>query len=355
MKRRIKPWIVILIKSIIGIFFIILSFFLYSKVKEMDVLPNKYLTLIILVLIGINVLGMLFLFLKGIVSKIISGLIYLILLVICIVGIKYSNATIKFLNNAFSNRKEYIPYNVVVLKNSGYTKIEDLTDKKVGYLLVDNKEYIDELSKKVSVNLEPYDLYTLYVKFVDKELDGIVISPHYLDLIEEEYNGFNDLIKTIYDYNIEILIETNNIKIKKLEPVTIYISGLDNRSYRVESTGLSDVNMLLTINPNTKTILITSIPRDYYLQLHGTTGLRDKLTHSGFYGIEMGKTSIEDLFDIKIDYTVKVGFISVINIVDFIGGIDIYSDKSFKSNNLRDYYVHEGMNHMNGQQALAYA
>ena len=355
MKRKLKKEVVLGIKILINLVFIILSCCLFFKVKEMNILPDKYLLILVLVLIGFNILGMLFLYIKGIVSKVISGVLYVVLLGLCILGIKYSNTTIKFLNSSFGNMKEYVPFDVIVLKDSEYTKIEDLNDKKLGYLLLNTKEYVEEIEKKINVELESHDIYSLHEGLMNRTIDGAVIGHHYLELLEEIYPGFNDLVSVIYSYNIEIEVEKNIEKVKELKPVNIYISGLDNRSNVVEATGLSDVNMILTVNPKSKILLITSIPRDFYVQLHGTTGIRDKLTHSGAYGIEMGKTTLEDLFEINIDYTIKVGFVSVVNIVDFIGGIDIESDTAFWAYTYPGWYVHEGVNHMDGAHALAYA
>ena len=117
--------------------------------------------------------------------------------------------------------------------------------------------------------------------------------------------------------------------------------------------------MIMTINPKERKILLTSIPRDYYIQLHGTSGYKDKLTHSGIYGINMSKYTLEDLFNIKIDYTIKVGFQSVIDIVDLIDGIDIISDSTFtthcKDGGAEQTNIKEGLNHLTGPQALSYA
>jgi LCP family protein required for cell wall assembly len=117
--------------------------------------------------------------------------------------------------------------------------------------------------------------------------------------------------------------------------------------------------MIMTVNPETHEILLTSIPRDAYVQLHDTKGNKDKLTHSGIYGLNMTKTTIEDFLNIKIDYVVKVGFGTVINVVDTIGGIDIYSDRDI---NMRGgdggavpTQVYKGWNHFSGPQALRYA
>lgn len=108
----------------------------------------------------------------------------------------------------------------------------------------------------------------------------------------------------------------------------------------------------MTINPNTNEVLLTSIPRDTYVQLSGTTGVKDKLTHAGIYGIDMSKRTIEEFLNIKIDYYVRVNFDSVVAIVDEIGGIELYNDIAFTRGTR--YYA-AGMIHLNGQDALTYA
>ena len=345
----------LIIKLVISLLFILLSCCLYTKVNNMNVVPNKYLVLLILILVVLNILGILFLLKKGVIGKIISGIIYVIIFIVSIIGIRYSNITIKIFNKAFDNQREHIVYDVIVLKDSGYTKIEDLSDKRVGYLLIDKIEYIHEINKSVVVNTEPHDMYSIYEGLMNKNLDGIIMKDSYINLIEDMYPDFSEKIEVLYAYTIDIPATKKREKVTKLKPVNIYISGLDNNSDVVEASGLSDVNMILTINPNNKTLLITSIPRDFFVELHGVEGEKDKLTHTGVYGIEMSKTTLEDLFDIKIDYTVKVGFVSVINVVNLIGGIDIESDTAFWSYHYKGWYVEEGMNHMDGAHALAYA
>lgn len=117
--------------------------------------------------------------------------------------------------------------------------------------------------------------------------------------------------------------------------------------------------MIMTINPSNHEILLTSIPRDYYVQLHGKTGLKDKLTHSGIYGVNMTKQTIEDFMNIKIDYVVKVGFGTVINVVDMIGGIDIEADQDVytrcSDGGAVRTQIKKGWNHLTGAQALSYA
>ena len=113
--------------------------------------------------------------------------------------------------------------------------------------------------------------------------------------------------------------------------------------------------MITVVNPKTGKILLVSIPRDYYVQLHGTTGLKDKLTHAGIYGTEMSRATIEDLLNININYTVKVGFNTVTKLVDAIDGIDINSDTAFTPWTDRGCYITLGPQHLDGRCALAFA
>lgn len=354
-RRRLKKTVVRRTKLIVSMFFLILSCILYNTVYMMNIVPMKYLKLLLLGLLLINCVGMLLFMFRSKMCKFIGFLLYVILFFICVLGIKYSSVTLKFLNKAFKTKREFVIYDVIVLKDSEYNNILDLDNKKIGCLSIDQNNYMENITKLIKVEAQSSDLFTAYKSFMNKEVDGMVINHSYLTLLEEQYSGFNETFKTINTFDIEIVKEHKEERVKELKPITIYITGLDSRSGRIESTGLSDVNMLVTINPDTNTILLTGIPRDYYVQLHGTTGLRDKLTHSGTYGIDMSKATVEDLFDLKIDYSIKVGFNSVVDIVDMIGGIDIESDKGFWSYHIPNWYVEEGKNHMNGKQALAYA
>lgn len=350
-----------IIKLIIAIIMLVLSLLCFKYVSDMDILPSKYLYLFLIIILALNGISILLLFIKGIISKIFSGILYILLAIISIVGIKYSKDTINFLDNSFSNNKEVITYNVIVSSNSTITKIEDLNNTIMGYLFldIDDDSYLEKIKEKVSVELKETDIYGIYDGLLNNEINSILINEAYLDMLEEEYKDFSEKTKVIYSFNIEKEKEEEKEVIEKLEPINIYLSGSDSRSGYVSASSRSDVNMILTINPNTHTILLTNIPRDYYVQLHGTTGLKDKLTHAGIYGTDMSIKTIEDLLDIKISYSVKVGFSSVIKLVDLVGGVDIYSDTTFTSHcgdgGAEKVKVFVGMNHFTGAQALSYA
>ena len=108
----------------------------------------------------------------------------------------------------------------------------------------------------------------------------------------------------------------------------------------------------MTVNPKNHEVLLTNIQRDMQVQLHGTTGIKDKLTHAGIYGIDMSRQTIEDFFDTKIPYYIRVNFDSLVKVVDTIDGVDIDNDIAFKGYT-RNFEV--GKLHLNGKEALEYA
>lgn len=128
--------------------------------------------------------------------------------------------------------------------------------------------------------------------------------------------------------------------------------------------GRSDVIMVATVNPKTHTILLTSVPRDFYVTTACDAGdgcmqgALDKITHTGMHGTNTTKRTVEQLLGIEINYTFKVGFDTVTDLVDAVGGVDVTVAPGYALDRLTtdsSFGVHEGVNHLSGQQALAYA
>jgi LCP family protein required for cell wall assembly len=138
------------------------------------------------------------------------------------------------------------------------------------------------------------------------------------------------------------------------EPFNLMITGMDVKG-TIDTEGRSDVNMIVTVNPVNNQILMTSVPRDYQIYMPDKDNAMDKLTHTGFYGVPTTTGALENLLDTKVNYYVKVNFTTVEKFIDAIGGIDVYSEYEFTPVKLKSWTVKEGMNHMNGEQALAFA
>ena len=132
----------------------------------------------------------------------------------------------------------------------------------------------------------------------------------------------------------------------------VYISGVDTWG-SASTRSRSDVNILAVVNTNTKKVLLVSTPRDYYVPLSISGGVKDKLTHAGIYGVNTSMETLELLYGVDIQYYVRMNFTGFVGIIDSLGGIDVYSDATFTVGDAFSYT--EGVNHMNGIEALAFA
>lgn len=349
--------IVMIILTIISILSVsIFSCFLF----KINVIPIKYLLigygLVALILAGIYIA----IYIKK--NKIINiiGLIILGLISVLFIYLTgYLNNTYNFLNGMQIGEYDTIHLSLLVLKDSEYNKINDLNGKKISYLssyyqddLYSNIKKIISFEKNVTA-----DFSTLPDNLISKTTDAIVLEDSYLNLIKEENENFAQEFKVIYTFTLKVKshIEDNKgLNITEM-PFILYISGIDQYGNVNSIRGRSDVNQIVVVNPKSHHIVLVNTPRDYYVRLHGTTGLKDKLTHAGIYGIEKSINTLEDLYNIDINYYLRVNFDSLIKVVDAIGGIDINSDKAFQPKANKNIYINKGWNHLDGAGALAYA
>ena len=315
-----------------------------------------YLTFIIIILVVIYLLFGFFSWkLKRKIGLCILMVLEVILTGVTLVASNKIYETNDFLEAINNLKKEEVIYYVMVKKESAYHNITDLASKEIGFYLENdqNKEKVlEKLNKKVTVKENSYNnISTLGKDLLEKKVEGILVSGFNKEYLEEEQE-FKKSTRVLYKIKISLKEKrkSSQLDITK-DPFSIYISGIDI-SGPIQTVSRSDVNIIVTVNPTTKKILMTFIPRDYYVSLHGVTGPKDKLTHAGLYGIDMSVSTIEDLLNMKIDYYLKVNFDTLINVVDIIGGIDVYSDMNFKT---YKGYIKQGINHLNGEEALAFA
>ena len=333
-----------------------LGVFSYYTFK-LNLIPTKYIVvgyIVTIVLIGVLVFN---LFRKSkLVTKIISSVFLVLISIIFIIGIKFLNNTYHFLDKTQVSY-DTLTYSVVVKKENDYSKIKDLNNKKIAY--IDDKYKNDikkNLNKKIKFDKKISDASNIYSELLNNEVDAICLEEGYLTLANEEIEDFKSNTKIIYTFKVKVKAykEKSKIKVNK-EPFVLYISGIDQYGNVNTIRGRSDVNQIMVINPKTHHILMVNTPRDYYVQLTGTTGLRDKLTHAGIYGIDKSITTLESIYDVDINHYVRINFDSLIKVVDLIGGVDINSDRSFRCWTNKSVTVKKGWNHFNGKEALAYS
>ena len=346
------------IYKILALMLFIASLFMGYIVYKVNLLPDKYLYLVLGGLCFINIFFDIFLMRKKAkkgLRILFSFLTIIVLGVMCFIA-HYILNTLGFLAKIGPKDYKTETYSVIVLKDSKYKKIKDIKDLDIGYY--SNSEGAKDANKKVlksiDANFKDYDdANEASNDLLNGDIKVIMLEDSVMSMVNEDNPEFNTKTKVIYKFVIKLKSKTKAKDVNVTnKPFNIYITGIDTYG-EITSVSRSDVNIVATVNPKTKQVLLTSIPRDYYVQLHGTTGVKDKLTHAGIYGVDKSITTIEDLLDIDINYYVKVNFTSLIDIVNALGGITVYSDYTFTT--IDGVHFTEGNNNMNGEQALSFA
>ena len=335
----------------------VISIIVLWLVYFINVLPMEYFIVLCFLLLIIDVIVIALLLSFGTIKNILGGFFSLLLIVAMIVGINYELNTLDFFKQFGFNEYKTENYGIYVLKSSNYENIVDLENKSIGHL--DLKKYaglnkmVDKITKKIEFKSNTYDdIYSMVSDLIGKKIEGIILEEAQVEILKEENYNEYELLKSIYGDAIELSIKKkkSNIDITK-DSYNIYISGIDTYG-NITNVSRSDVNILATVNPVKKEILLTNIPRDYYVKLHSFNEY-DKLTHAGIYGIDESISTIEDLLDTKINYYVKVNFTSLIDIVDALDGIVVNSNYSFTT--VDGYSFKKGTNYLDGKEALSFA
>ena len=350
MKRKIY-FILTLIYSIINLIICYTS----------TIIPNKFIMPLILAYTLSLIIMYILITRKKILPNIFGIILSIIIIIINTIIIVANNEANNLLNKITNTNKITYNYSLIVLKENNYNNIKDLNNKTIGTYYNDTdtnyNKALTKLNDKLTYKEQKEDnIINIINSLYKKEIDGIFIASSYIDIIKESDKTFENKTKIIDTISIKVKVKSKE-KVKttnKGEPFILYISGIDTYG-EISSVSRSDVNIIATINPKTGKVLLTHIPRDYYVQLRDTYGYKDKLTHAGVYGINKSINTIEDLLDIKIDYYTRINFNSLISLIDKIGGIDVYSEISFTPHTNKKVYINQGMNHLNGEQALAFS
>lgn len=356
-KNKKKKIIVQRIGTVLSVFLLAISFVFLIMLFRVSVLPTKYLLVVLTLYIVVVGLSLAIMLIPKIKTKLKIGVEVIATILIVFISFVsfYLYKTMDFMGNIKAKDYQIENYYVIVLKDSQFEKLDQL--KTIGLhmsQLESQKEAIDLLNKKLSYTDTEYeDFMKIGEDLLSKKIDAIYINGSYLSILQEENEKFEQKTKILETIEIQVKNET----IKKETDVTkeafnVYISGIDVYG-NISSVSRSDVNIIATINPLTHQILLTSIPRDYYVRLHGTTGYRDKLTHAGIYGVDMSITTLEDLLDIDINYYARVNFTTLIELVDAVGGVTVNSDYNFTAISGEKFV--KGDNFLNGTQALAFS
>ena len=257
--------------------------------------------------------------------------------------------------NSTSNYSEY-SMSVVVLKESDVHNVTQL-DSVTGPTDTDN-ENIQKLiadiktSQSKELTVEQSTSYlAAYTSLVSGEAKAIVLNSVFENIIESEYPDYASKIRKIYTKNITK--EVAAPKVSKNKSFNVYVSGIDTYG-PISSVSRSDVNILMTVNRDSKKILLTTTPRDSYVPIaDGGNNQKDKLTHAGIYGVDSSIHTLENLYGVDINYYVRLNFTSFLKLIDLLGGVDVYNDQEFTSRHGK-FHFPVGNVHLDSEQALGF-
>lgn len=371
------------ISKFMTIFMIVCLTLLIFQIIKLNLLPAKLIVLVSLVMVILCLIILLILHFKAkkFLPRLLAGFITLCMCV----GLAYGNYFIYKTDNTFDvvtslADSKATTTSIVVLKSSSIKKESGLKGKKIGTILdmdkKPTKRMLDDLNKdNIKYTAKDYsNLDELMEAFYSGEVDAICLNEKYRDILHETQAYFTFQTDTrIVHQNVHYTkVEKNDNPSDPVNDIskdafTVLVSGNDSYGTLQDSNTRSDANLLLTVNPKTGTILMTSIPRDYYVELicpdddselACPEGSYDKLTHSGLMGVKSTEETIEKALGIKINYNVRINFSSVVNLVDALDGIDLDIKKGEE---VDIFYVNSqpglsvGKHHVDGETALAFA
>lgn len=383
-KKSNHPAVYKVIVAVLSIVILGLSGFFIYQIQALHVLPGNLL-IPICVMIGLIVVIMLVLwnFYQHVTwARIVLTILNIAMLCIFSVGNFYLYKTNDTLQVVTAQKKEVKNTVSLLVKNdSEIQSIHDLNEKAIGKLnsidALGTTKMITHLQEQFGVDTEsllPFQVhsYDSVEKEVEalynNEVQAIILNESYrTNVLEyEPYANFNNEVRSIDEVVYYTKVDNEAMAVPEItkNAFNILISGNDTYG-DVGELSRSDVNMVVTVNPQTRTVLLTSIPRDCYVEFvcdeqdACLAGASDKITHTGLHGINTTKKTVENLLGITVNYTFRANFSSVMEIVDAIGGIDVeipegMAVETFYANNTLEG-VHEGMNHLQGERALAFA
>ncbi len=360
LKKKVKHK-VFRVRNLLSLFSLILIIVFIIFLNKLSLLPDKYTALISCILLVADFISICLINVhKKVVLKVIGSIFMIFIIVACSIGLYYLSSTNSFLDKTFTNKQLYEKntYYVVTASSNKY-KEADITDevaayKETRYL----KKALKKLNNKYPVKLKTYDdIGLVFDNVLNKTDKFMLIEKSSYEIVFSISNKYKRKdFDILYEFDIYTKKKQNNST--NTDKFNVYVGGTD-------FAGLMDFNMIATVNTKTHKILLTSIPRDYYIEVDGKNGAKDKLSFMSAYGSDVNKNSLAKLFATDIDYDIIVNTDSLVEIVDYVGGIEFCSDITFTTthamvNNTYDdsgkkLTINKGCQKLNGIQALTVA
>ncbi|HFI0094084.1 TPA: LCP family protein [Streptococcus suis] len=264
------------------------------------------------------------------------------------------------LGSTVNKNASYSSYDMEIIVPADST-ISDVSQVTSLLAPVDNDgdnitKLLDSLQSEKNVTLTPTPTASYmdaYQAMMAGQGDAMVLNSVFLEMLRAEDPEVDSKIKVLYSMTNEIKNESSSTNQETGNAINIYISGIDTFG-SISSVSRSDVNIIMTINRDTKKILLTTTPRDAYVTIPGAgQNQKDKLTHAGIYGVDTSVQTLEQLYGIDIHYYARLNFTSFIKLIDVVGGVDVENTQEFTSLH-GNYYFPVGQVHLDSDQALGF-
>ncbi len=324
MKLKKKFGIPFFVFSSITLLFILLLFLFLNK---LNIIPLVYMICILLVLLLLWVGNCLLLKHKNKKVHYVGYVLSIIFVLLNILIIYFADKTNGLLNKLFEPEvgTHTNTYYVVTLKQK-YHDIQEINGHKLGYYdYIPNIDTVfDTLNKMIETENIKYNDFTVSFDALRKEEVSAVIVEKtvYLFFLEYDTDFHSDLYEILYSFDVTVKEQLDDTN-PDADSFHVYIGGTDFTEM------YTDFNLILTVNKKTHKILLTSTPRDYYIELAGKNGAKDILGYAGVWGIQTSMQSLEKLYGINIDYYIKINTQGLVGLVDTLGGVEFCSDHSF--------------------------
>ena len=330
---------------------------------KFPILPLKFFLPIIILLVILDLIFIFFLFKKNTKNYVYLSCIIFELIFSALIGFAfyYFGHTISFFDSIKPHDYQIEEYYVLVPEDSALTEIGEFSNHTLATYDDYSENYqtaLRDLTQKITPQIVSYENLSGAINaVVDGNTDAVFVKGTLAEIASDVFENFdidNYRILDIIKLQIKVdAVESGDVDITK-DSFNILISGIDTYG-DIATVSRSDVNIIVSVNPRTHKVLLTTVPRDYEVQLHGTTGLMDKLTHAGLYGINMSIQTIEDLLGIDISYYLRINFDSTIKLIDALGGVEVTPDATFYRPKYNCHFREGVTMHLDGSCALTYA
>lgn len=145
--------------------------------------------------------------------------------------------------------------------------------------------------------------------------------------------------------NNEVIVSD---KLPHIDPFSVLLLGIDEREH---DTGRTDTMIVVTVNPEKKSVKMLSIPRDARVEIVGNNTV-EKINHAyARGGIPMSIATVESILNIPIDYYIAVNMEGFLQIIDVLGGVTVNNDIDLSH---QQYTFPKGEVTLDGEEALIF-